>query len=87
MIMASIEKRVTDNGKVSYRVKVRLKGYPTQTASFDRITDAKKWAQHTDAENQGNGALAFVIWVWWVRCLLCSDQPYRQRYAFLLQWF
>lgn len=47
--MASIEKRVTDNGKVSYRVKVRLKGYPTQTASFDRITDAKKWAQHTES--------------------------------------
>jgi integrase len=47
--MASIEKRNTDSGEVSYRVKVRLKGYPIQTATFERLTDAKKWAQHTEA--------------------------------------
>lgn len=47
--MASIEKRTTDSGETSYRVKVRLKGYPTQTATFQRLTDAKKWAQHTEA--------------------------------------
>lgn len=46
--MAVIEKRQKSNG-VSYRVKVRLKGYPPQTASFDRITDAKRWAQQTEA--------------------------------------
>ena len=32
-----------------YRVKVRLKGFPTQTATFNRRTDAKKWVQTTDA--------------------------------------
>jgi len=47
--MASIEKRKAKDGKVSYRVKVRLKGYPIQTASFDRLTDAKKWSQHTES--------------------------------------
>lgn len=47
--MASIEKRSTQDGKTSYRVKVRLKGYPAQTATFNRLTDAKKWAQHTEA--------------------------------------
>jgi len=48
--MASIEKRTTaTDGKTTYRVKVRLKGYPTQTATFHRLTDAKKWAQHTEA--------------------------------------
>lgn len=46
--MASIEKRTTESGDTSYRVKVRLKGYPTQTATFQRLTDAKKWAQHTE---------------------------------------
>ena len=46
--MASIEKRPTDNGKSSYRVKVRLKGYPTQTATFERLTDAKNWAKLTE---------------------------------------
>jgi integrase len=47
--MATIEKRKSDNEEVSYRVKVRLKGFPTQTATFVRLTDAKKWAQHTES--------------------------------------
>ena len=47
--MAVIEKRTTGDNKTSYRVKVRLKGYPPQTATFDRITDAKKWAQDTES--------------------------------------
>ena len=47
--MASINKHASQDGKTSYRVRVRLKGYPIQTASFDRLTDAKKWAQHTEA--------------------------------------
>ncbi|MGZ8136631.1 MAG: tyrosine-type recombinase/integrase [Methylococcaceae bacterium] len=47
--MASIEKRTTDTGETSYRVKIRLKGYPTQTATFKRLTDAKKWTQNTES--------------------------------------
>jgi integrase len=47
--MANIEKRTTSTGETSFRVKIRLKGYPTQTATFQRLTDAKKWAQHTEA--------------------------------------
>lgn len=47
--MANIEKRETNDGKTTYRVKVRLKGFPSQSASFERLTDAKKWAQHTES--------------------------------------
>lgn len=47
--MASIEKRTTENGAASYRVKVRLKGYPVQSATFERLTDAKKWAASTES--------------------------------------
>ncbi|MGZ8216953.1 tyrosine-type recombinase/integrase [Methylomagnum sp.] len=47
--MANIEKRTTQDGKTAYRVKVRLKGYPAQTATFDRLTDAKKWASATES--------------------------------------
>jgi integrase len=47
--MANIEKRVSADGKVSYRVKVRLKGYDVQTATFERLTDAKKWEQDTES--------------------------------------
>ncbi len=47
--MATIEKRVNGEGATSYRVKVRLRGYPTQTATFNRQTDAKKWIQDTES--------------------------------------
>lgn len=47
--MANIEKRSTQNGQTTYRVKVRLKGFPIQSATFERLTDARKWAQQTEA--------------------------------------
>lgn len=47
--MANIEKRTTKGNQVTYRVKVRLKGYPVQSATFERLTDARIWAQQTEA--------------------------------------
>ncbi len=47
--MATIEKRIGDDGKTSYRAKVRLKGFPPESATFERISDARKWAQHTES--------------------------------------
>lgn len=47
--MAYIQKRENKAGKVSYRVQIRLKGYPTQTATFDRLTDARDWARNTES--------------------------------------
>ncbi len=53
--MAAIEKRVSDDNVTSYRVRVRLKGYPLQTSTFSRLTDAKRWAQETEtAIRQGH---------------------------------
>lgn len=47
--MAVIEKRTGKDGSVSYRAKIRLKGFPPQSATFERKTDAKDWAQETEA--------------------------------------
>lgn len=47
--MATIEQRLSDEGRLSYRVKIRLKGHPTQTATFARKTDARRWAQQAEA--------------------------------------
>lgn len=49
MAMANIEKRENNDGSIAYRVRVRLKGYPVQTATFKRLTDAKRWEQQTEA--------------------------------------
>jgi len=48
--MATIEKRTSSDGKTSYRVKVRLRGFAPETATFDRLTDAKTWAATTEAD-------------------------------------
>ena len=47
--MATINKRLDQDGNTRFQVIIRLKGHPTQTATFARVTDAKKWAQHTEA--------------------------------------
>jgi integrase len=47
--MASIQKRTKKDGTVSYRVEVRLKGFPSQRATFQRLTDAKRWVQDTES--------------------------------------
>ena len=48
--MATIEKRTNSNGAVSYRVKVRIKGFTPETASFDRLTDARDWGSKTESD-------------------------------------
>lgn len=47
--MATIEKRPA-RGETVYRVKVRLKGYPPQSGTFRRKTDADKWASQTETQ-------------------------------------
>ncbi len=47
--MANIEKRTSSTGDISYRVVVRIKGYPRQSATFAKLTDARKWEQQTEA--------------------------------------
>ncbi len=45
--MATITKRTGKNG-TSFKVQIRLKGHPAETASFARLTDAKRWAAETE---------------------------------------
>ena len=47
--MASIKNRTAKDGTPRYTAEVRLKGYPAQTATFKRLTDAKKWVQDTES--------------------------------------
>lgn len=47
--MATIKERTDKDGKPRYTVEIRVKGYPRQTATFKRLTDAKKWVQDTES--------------------------------------
>jgi integrase len=48
--MATIEKRKLDDGKMSYRVKIRLRGHAPESATFPKLTDAREWIQKTEAD-------------------------------------
>lgn len=47
--MATFEKRLQSDDTVRFRTKIRIKGVPTQSASFPRLTDARRWAQGIEA--------------------------------------
>jgi integrase len=48
--MATIQERRGKDGQISYRVQIRLKGHPSMRRTFPRKTDAKRWAQETEAD-------------------------------------
>ncbi len=47
--MADITKRVSSDGQITYRVRIRLRGYPLESATFPNKSLAKEWAQRTEA--------------------------------------
>jgi hypothetical protein len=42
--MATINPHRSKDGTLTYRVRVRMRGQPLQTASFPSLKDARKWA-------------------------------------------
>lgn len=47
--MAEIKKRTKKNGKISFTASIRIKGYPTLNATFEKITDARLWAAEKES--------------------------------------
>jgi hypothetical protein len=47
-IMATIQPCKSSKGVTAYRVLIRRKGQPTQTATFPSLRDAKRWATATE---------------------------------------
>jgi hypothetical protein len=47
--MAVIERRKGRDGQPAFCVKVRIKGFAPQSATFDRVSNARLWAQATEA--------------------------------------
>jgi hypothetical protein len=42
--MATITPHKSKDGSLTYRVRIRCKGQPLQTATFPLLKDAKRWA-------------------------------------------
>ncbi len=52
--MATIQKRTSNSGKITYTATIRLKGHPSETATFDRKTDAQKWVASIESAIKEN---------------------------------
>ncbi len=52
--MAAIEKRKSDDGIISYRVRIRRRGHEPVSATFERLTDARTWAAQTESDVKAN---------------------------------
>jgi len=48
--MANITERIGKDGTRHYQVQIRLKGHPKLTETFQRLTDARKWAAEKEAD-------------------------------------
>jgi integrase len=48
--MATIQERKSSNGKIRYRVQIRLRGEKPVSQDFERKTDAKNWAQKIESD-------------------------------------
>lgn len=49
--MAEIKKRFSKKyNKWKFTASIRIKGYPSITETFDRLTDAKQWASQTESD-------------------------------------
>ncbi|WP_339830526.1 site-specific integrase [uncultured Parvibaculum sp.] len=55
--MAVIEERKGRNGEPVYRVKIRVKGRPQESQTFEKKKDAKEWAQIREGELRKEAAL------------------------------
>ena len=53
--VAQIREHVGKTEARSFLVRIRMKGTPETTATFSRLTDAKRCAQMTEAEMRSGG--------------------------------
>jgi integrase len=55
--VAQIQQRVGRNGRISWRVRVRLRGRPAQTETFAKKTDAVLWAKRMEEDVRSGRAV------------------------------
>ena len=58
--MPTVQRRVSPNGKISYRALVRLKGHKSKTATFLKRADAVAWGQEMETRIRQSKYFPFV---------------------------
>ena len=48
--MHEIKKRTKKNGRISYTACIRVKGYPTMSATFEKKQEAQLWIQENESK-------------------------------------
>ena len=59
--MAHIEKRMRENGKPAYTATVRVRGFPTKCATFDKHSEARDWANTLESDMRAGRYGADVV--------------------------
>src|SRR5690349_332454 len=52
-----IQERKNSDGTIGYRAQVRLRGFPAQSQTFKRKTDAKAWIERTKTNIRDGNAI------------------------------
>ena len=68
--MASIQKRITKEGRTAYRALIRIKGYPTRSATFVRRSDARRWSQEQEVDLRSTSSTCSINNGVWSRVLI-----------------
>jgi len=61
--MATIEKRISKKGEVSYLARVRMVGFEDQAESFSSMAKAKRWAADTESTVRGGRYFNGPAWI------------------------
>ena len=59
--MDSIQKRITKDGRISYRALVRVKGCPMKSATFAKWSDAIKSGQEKESAFRLNRHFTLIV--------------------------
>lgn len=92
-----ILRRKYRDGGIKYVVRVRVKGHPTLTQTFTRLTDAKLWQRHTIADIEAGRALPLpksqgktfneLAETYRVKVLSLDNSPYTKETSAKLTWW
>ncbi len=95
--MSDIQRRKKKNGEYSYTARVRIKGFPSQTMTFSKLTLAKEWIKKTETQlqqglinpayNAQQRTIKEIIEQWEMNELPKRKPKAQEEFKMILAWF